>query len=387
MFDEDSELRTTLNATGCTSPAWSLEGTTNPHYQPVLDGAVLVHRFAPDKNGLGAVTLRVRCVEGDAAAAVTAQARPQPDVMVSFHEVTGADHLITAPIRLGVNGMETTLGPEGGRVQLLQGSNLLHLVTNAGWRTLQVWELEGLVVPLSETAPGLQVTVATSDDDRTAKVRLLHPTAHAWYRAGTASEADVRAQYWSDENNGILRGFVGFRARSTAGGLPIFTQVERLEVGGLEVCTPGPGSLYFDYQDAIAAQLAPIASLGVSLGWQFAESLPDLSPYSSLVNGEVHMVNGWSLACDAPVAAVDEYYHPSPTGHVEQLVIRIPSGSSQAERIAALWRLPRKMGVKVPGSAWVSATTDPGPADLKVAEHFFPLADAAAQLGMPPIRF
>ena len=148
-----------------------------------------------------------------------------------------------------------------------------------------------------------------------------------------------------------------------------------------------PESRYYDYQAAVAAQLAALAPLGVNLAWQFAESLEDLTPYSALVNGEVHIANSWSLSCDAPVAVVDEYYRASPTGHVDQLVIRIPVGSSQSERIAALWRLPRKMGVKVPGSAWVSATTEPGPADLKVAEHFFPLADAAAQRGMPPIRF
>jgi hypothetical protein len=219
-------------------------------------------------------------------------------------------------------------------------------------------------------------------------VRVLHPTAHAWYRAGTASEADVRTLYWSDGSGGIVTGFVGVTTgQYNNGGRPIFTQLGPLVVGGVTVCSAVPGSRYGDYQAAVGAQGAPYHAIAVPLGWKFAESLENLTTYASMSDGELLIVNGWSLACDAAIPAVDEYYRPSPTGHVQQLVIRIPETSSQEERIAALWRLPRKMGSKVPGSAWVSATTVPGPADLEVARHFFPLADAAAQRGMPPVRF
>ncbi len=387
-FDEDSEARTTLVALRCANPSWALEGTSTPDYQPVLEGNVLVHRYAPDRSGGGAVTVRLRC-DGSAEvrAALAVVVRPQPDIGVTLHEVTGADQLITAPLRVAVNGVETAIGPGGGRVQFRQGANQLQLVGNPGWRSLQVWEINGQVIPLNEAGTGFPVTVTGTGDDGTAVVRMLHATAHAWYRAGTASEADVRALYWSDGSAGIAPGFTGFNERQADGGRPIFTQLGPLVVDGVQVCAAVPASRYGDYQAAVDGYRIPYAGMPVPIGWRFAESLEDLTIYSSLVEGELLIVNGWSLACDAAVASVDEYYRPGASGHVQQLVIRIPAGASQAERVAALWRLPRKMGSKVPGSAWVSSTADPGPADLEVARHFFPLADAAVRRGMPPLRF
>lgn len=388
VFDEDTELRTTLTHRNCTGAAWSLEGTSNPDYVPVLEGDVLVHRFAPDRTGGGAVTLRLACDEGDVAIPINVVVRPQPDITVTLHEVTGADQLLAAPIRVAVNGVETTLAPGGGRVQFQQGANQLQLVTNPGWRSLQVWELNGLTIPLNEAGPGFQVTVNGTGDEGTAVVRLLHATAHAWYRAGSESEADVRALYWSDGSGGIGTGFVGINSTQyVATGRPIFTQLGPLVVDGVEVCSAVSPDWYYLYQAAVEAWRTPYAGMSASMGWSLVENVEDLTPYASIVGGELQIANGWSLACDAQVPVVDEFYRPSPTGQIEHLVIRIPAGSSQADRIAALWRLPRKMGRKVPGSAWVSATTVPGPADLKVAEHIFPLADAGAIRGMPPVRF
>jgi len=387
-FDEDSEARTTLVALRCANPSWALEGTSTPDYQPVLEGNVLVHRYAPDRSGGGAVTVRLRC-DGSAEvrAALAVVVRPQPDIGVTLHEVTGADQLITAPLRVAVNGVETAIGPGGGHVQFRQGANQLQLIGNPGWRSLQVWEINGQVIPLNEAGTGFPVTITGTGDDGTAVVRMLHATAHAWYRAGTASEADVRAVYWSEGSGGIGTGFVGFTDRQLDGGRPIFTQLGPLVVDGVEVCSAVPASRYFDYQAAVEAHRAPYLGMSVPIGWRFAESLENLTMYSSMANGELVIANGWSLACDAPVSVVDEYYRPGASGHVQQLVIRIPAGGTHADRVAALWRLPRRMGHKVPGSAWVSSTAVPGPADLEVARHFFPLADAAAQRGMPPLRF
>jgi hypothetical protein len=383
-FDEDSEARTTLQALRCTAPSWSIDGSSSADYLPTLEGNEVVHRFAPDRHGAAAATIRLSCEEGSVTALVSVVVRPQPDVTVTLHEVAGADHLLT-PIRVIVNGAETVLPPTGGKVQFRQGLNQLQLVENAGWRSLQVWEVNGLVVPLHESGSSFGVTVANTDDAGTAVVRVLHATAHDWYRAGAASEADVRAMYWSDGSWGVLPGFVGFVLGERD--LPVYTQLGPLTVDGVQVCSAVPESRYFDYQAAVDAWRSGYAAVPVRLGWEFAESLEDFTPFSAITDGQLTVANSWSLACDAPVAVVQEHFHAIASGHPRQLVIRIPSGSSQAQRIDALWRLPRKMGSRVTGSAWVSATTEPGPSDLRVAEHFFPLADAAARRGMAPLQF
>lgn len=381
IHDEDAEARIPLLALNCSDHRWSLGGKSRTDFLPSLQGDTLISRFAPNASGDAVVALHVGCRETNAAIAVAVRATPQPDFTYVVHEVAGADHLL-GPVTVRINGLDRVLDPAGGTLQLRQGANTLELADTPGWRPLHVWAVNGLTIPLNLNAPSRTVTVPTSDDGGTLELRVLHATAHDWYRAGAQSEADVRALYWDQRPQSLAPGFQGIGGQQPG----VYSPPNQPPLNGEEICLPNDEVRQYLWRDAMDSVAASYAGLPAPFHYRFANTVEPVFLFA-FGNGEFTMSNSASLACEASIAAPELLFQSSPSGQFVQFIARLPAGATLQDRIDILWRLPRKNGVRVTGSPWVSSGHQLGPADRKVAEYFFPIADSAFARGMPTVRF
>lgn len=381
VFDEDDEGRAPLEAIACTHPQWSLGTPSRPDLVAELDGDTVVARFGPDASGNGSIGLALHCDEGDPTTALAFSVTPQPDLDYELHELAGADSLLS-PILVRVNDVDHLLQPGGGRLQLRTGSNRFELTANAGWRALQVWQVNGFTIPLNENALIYNLILPSPADGGHLVLRVLHATAHDWYRAGATSETDVRALYWDQRSGTGYQGFVG----AAAVAWNVYSPPAQPPFQGQQVCVPSDDAHLFAWQEAIDSVLAGWAGLPRPFNYWI---VPTTDPIfiNALTPTGFNISNGASLACEAAIASPELLFETSAVGQRMQFVARIPVGAGFDAMVDILWRLPRRLGVRVTGSAWVSSGRTPGPSDRELARYIFPVADSALARNFPPLRF